>query len=67
MPSRKKKAGRARRAVKEAKAVKGKKDDEEQAALVANQDGSLEVQMQRLTMDDLLRERATSSKNVAMG
>jgi hypothetical protein len=45
MPSRKKAKGRARKAAKEAK---------EQAVAVANQDGSLEARMQRLTMDDLL-------------
>jgi hypothetical protein len=46
MPSRKKAKGRARKAAKAAK---------EQAVAVANQDGSLEARMQRLTMDDLLR------------
>ena len=55
MPSRKKAKGKARRAAKGAKAV-AVEEDEEQAALVANQDGSLEAQMQRLTIDDLLRE-----------
>jgi len=60
MPSRKKAKGKARRAIKEAKAAAAEEEeegDEEQAALVANQDGSLEGQMQRLTMDDLLRDR----------
>ena len=46
MPSRKKAKGRARKAAKAAK--------EQEEAAVANQDGSLEAQMQRLTMDDLL-------------
>ncbi len=55
MVSRKKAKGRARRAVKEANvAEEGKVDDK--AAAVANQDGSLEAQMQRLTIDDLLKE-----------
>jgi hypothetical protein len=62
MPSRKKAKGRARRAAKEAKAAAEEEEeadaDEEQAALalVANQDGSLEAQMQRLSIGDLLRE-----------
>ena len=58
MPSRKKAKGKARRAAKEAKAAVEKEEegDEEQVALVANQDGSLEAQMRRLTIDDLLRE-----------
>ena len=53
MVSRKKAKGKARRAVKETKeAEEGRYGDK--AAAVANQDGSLEAQMQRLTIDDLL-------------
>ncbi len=53
MVSRKKAKGRARRAAKEANVVEeGKVDDK--AAAVANQGGSLEAQMQRLTINDLL-------------
>ncbi len=53
--SRKKAKGKARRAAK-AKAAEEEEEagEEEQAALVANQDRSLESQMQRLTIDDLL-------------
>jgi hypothetical protein len=56
MPSRKKAKGKARRAAKETKAAAEEEEeaDEVQAALVANQGGSLEAQMQRLTIDDLL-------------
>ena len=63
MPSRKKAKGRARRAAKEAKAAAEEQEeaDEEQAALVANQGGSLEAQMQRLTIDDLLRVRESDA------
>ena len=62
MPSRKKEKGRARRAAKAAKAPAAAAEeeeeaDEEQAALVASRDGSLQAQMQRLTIDDLLRVR----------
>lgn len=56
MPSRKKAKGKARRAAKEAKAAVEEEEADEQAALVINQDRSLEAQMQRLTIDDLLRE-----------
>lgn len=52
MPSSKKARGRARRAAKEAKAV----EEEVEETVVANQDGSLEAQMQRLTINNLLRE-----------
>jgi hypothetical protein len=53
MPSSKKARGRARRAAKEAKAA----EDAEETEVEANhQDGSLEAQMQRLTINNLLRE-----------
>ena len=57
--------GRARRAAKAAKAAAEEEEegdgDEEQAVLVANQDGSLEAQMQRLTIDDLLRDKESDA------
>ncbi len=53
MPSRKKAKGKARRAAKEAKATQEMK---EETAVVANQDGSIGAQMQRLTINHLLRE-----------
>ena len=56
MPSSKKARARARRAAKEAKAAA--KEAEGEYETLANQDGSLEAQMQRLTMDDLLRDNA---------
>ena len=56
MPSRKKAKGKARRAAKEAKAAVEEEEADEQAALVANQDGSLEAQMQRLTIDNWLND-----------
>lgn len=53
MPSRKKAKGKARRAAKETKAADEVK---ETAVVVTNHDGApLETQMQRLTIDDLLR------------
>ena len=55
MPSSKKARGRVRRAAKEAKAA-AEEGKEEQAVLGGNQDGSLEAQMQRLTINNLLRE-----------
>lgn len=56
MPSSKKARARARRAVKEAKAAA----EEEEGAYetVANHDGSIEAQMQQLTIDDLLDNAA---------
>ena len=50
MPS-KKARGKARRAAKEAKAAE---EMEEETAVVANQDGSIEAQMQRLMIENLL-------------
>jgi hypothetical protein len=55
MPSRKKAKGKARRAAKEAKAVE-EEVKEETVAVTSYDRGSLETQMQRLTVDDLLRE-----------
>ncbi len=58
MPSKKKARGRARKAAKEAKAA----EEEAKTVVVKNQDGSLEAQMQRLTINNLLRESDTVQK-----
>jgi hypothetical protein len=56
MPSSKKARARARKAAKEAKAAVEEEDEEYET--LANYDGSLEAQMQQLTIDNLLRDNA---------
>ena len=54
MPSKKKARGKARRAAKEAKAADEKEEEEEKDGSTNNQESSIEAQMQRLMIENLL-------------